>query len=516
MPELTPGTPDWWLNRLDKRLNENARKTRLQKLDDYYHGSHPLLFATDEFLEIFRDLLKPLAVNFVSLVVDAPVERLTITGFRSGDSDAADEFASRVWRSNDMDAQSVSAHREALAKEECALIVWRGRDGPTISVEDPRTIVVEGPAGRVIGRQAALKRWADDRKAYATLYLPDAIYKFEQALGAEQRDQLVNGRSVGIIETSTGAWSRREVDDEPWPLPNPTGVLPVIPMVNRPDLLGRGHSEMEAVLPQQDAINKLACDLIIASEFAAFPQRWMTGVETIDPDTGEDRFDFRGAIDRILTVGDPAARMGIFQAADLKNYTTAIETFVQQMASISHTPPHYLLGRSGVIPSGEATTSAESGLVSKTKSHQKEKTPVWREAIRVAALMDGQDSPVTVTPLWEDPERRSWSERADALAKERALGIPDEFLWKKLGYDDDEIAEIKRLREAEARRLAEAFNPDSPYFDPETLNRRAEAFGGLIRSGVTPESAAEAAGLDELEHTGDRPVTTRPADGGLF
>ena len=518
MPEPLEGTPAWWLVRLNKRLDDEKRRKRLAKLDDYYHGRHPLLFATDEFLDIFAEVLQPLAINFVSLVVEAPVERLKIQGFKAGSDDEASAAANRVWRDNDMDAWSVIAHREALAKSETALIVWTGSDGrPQVSVEDARTVVVDYYPGRIRERNGALKRWADDTRAYATLYLPDGIYKFEQPLSADQREQLVDGRSVGIIESATPyGWKRREVADEAWPLPNPTGVVPVIPMVNRPDLFGRGSSEMEPVLPQQDAINKLACDLVIASEFAAFPQRWMTGVETgpSDEDGGsEDRFDMRGAINRILSVPSPDAKMGIFEAAELSNYTGAIEAFVQQMASISHTPPHYLLGRSGVIPSGEATTSAESGLVSKVRTHQDEKGPVWGEVMRVAELVaDRRDAPA-LAPIWTDPERRSWSERADALAKERSLGIPDKYLWKKLGYGADDIEEIERLRDEEAQRLAQAFDPSSPYFDPEQLKLRTDAYGSLYRSGVDPAAAAERTGLPDLGHTGDRPVTTRPPEG---
>ena len=513
MPTPLEGTPAWWLVRLNKRLNEKARRDRLTKLDNYYHGRHPLLFATDEFYEIFVDVLQPLSINFVSLVVDATVERLKVQGFRSGENAESAANANQVWRDNDMDAWAVVAHREALVKSETAVIVWTEAGKPQISVEDARTVIVDYYPGRLKSRQAALKRWADDTRAYATLYLPDAIYKFEQSLSGDDRDAIIDGASVGIIsDTTPYGWKRREVSDEAWPLPNPTGVVPVIPMVNRPDLFGRGQSEMESVLPQQDAINKLACDLLIASEFAAFPQRWMTGVETRDETTGEDTFDFRGAIDRLLTVPNPDAKMGIFQAADLDNYTGAIEAFVQQMASISHTPPHYLLGRSGVVPSGEATTSAESGLVSKVKSHQSEKGPVWAEVLRVADLvMDRREAPA-LAPIWEDPERRSWSERADALAKERSLGIPDEYLWKKLGYNADDIAEIRRMRDDEARRLAQAFDPNSLYFDPEALKTRTESFRRLVDAGVDPASAAAQAGMPELVHTGDRPVSTRPAE----
>lgn len=513
---LPIGSPGWWLDNLNRRLND--RQTGLQKRHDYYYGQHPLLFATDEFLEVFQDMLKPLAVNFVSLVVDAPLERLQIQGFRVGDETGADEEANRIWMANSMAERSRAAHRLALSMSESAIIVWSGADArtPRISIEDPRQIIVDYDPENPMDRRAALKRWNDTDKAYCTLYLPDAIYKYEQPLSAAMRDKVARSTQT-IVTSARGSWNERQVEGEEWPLPNPTGVVPVVPMVNRADMFGNGASEMDSVLPLQDAINKLACDMLISSEFAAFRQRWMTGVDIPkDPKTGEQIVDFRAAVDRILSVSDPNARMGEFAATDLKNYVAGIETFVQQMASISHTPPHYLLGRSGVIPSGEATTSAESGLVSKVRAHQVEKDPVWTEVMRVAFLVigDRERAARQMTGIWTDPERRSRSELMDSLVKERALGIPDEYLWSRAGYGPTEIQQIQAIRQRQQRELAQAWDPRAQNFDPAMLAQLTEAFGQLYRAGVDPIAAMTAVGLPALPHTGDAPVTTRPDEEG--
>lgn len=513
MPPATVGSPEYWLDLLNRRLDE--RYPDLQKRHDYYAGKHPLLFATDEFMEVFSDMLRPLAVNFVALVVDAPLERLQLDGFRVGSSVAGDELANRIW-ANGMAERSRVAHRLALSMGESAAIVWSGGpDGlPLVSVEDPRQVVIETEGSSPMARTAALKRWASATHAYATLYLPDAIYKYEQPLGAANVEAAKRGPT--IITKSTGTWSRRKVAGEPWPLPNPYGVVPVVPIVNHPDIFGTGTSEMEPVLPLQDAVNKLACDMLVASEFAAFRQRWMTGVDIPrDPVTGEQVVDFRSSVDRILAVSDPQARMGEFGATDLANYVKGIEAFVQQMASISHTPPHYLLGRSGVVPSGDAVASAESGLVSKTVAHQVEKDPAWVEVMRMGfRVMREPDERIAapMTGIWKDPERRSRSELMDSLAKERALGIPDEFLWSKAGYGPQEVAQIRAIRERQQRDLANAWDPRSRNFDPEVLAQMTEAFGQLYRSGVDPTAALVAVGLPPLAHTGDAPVTTREAE----
>src|SRR5690606_997186 len=108
-----------------------------------------------------------------------------------------------------------------------------------------------------------------------------------------------------------------------------------------------------AIIPVQDAINKIAADAIVASEFAAFPQRIISGVEPLpDEPTEEDIAQARASavkayIDRILTLDNPDAKWGQFQAADLKNYVALIDMLVQHMASQSRVPFHYFLLNGG-------------------------------------------------------------------------------------------------------------------------------------------------------------------------
>ena len=81
--------------------------------------------------------------------------------------------------------------------------------------------------GVTYARRAALKRWQDpdSLKTFATVYLPDATYKYQSATA-----RLVTG----------GSWEQRVVTDEAWPLPNPIGTVPIIAVPNKPDLAGTG------------------------------------------------------------------------------------------------------------------------------------------------------------------------------------------------------------------------------------------------------------------------------------
>jgi hypothetical protein len=86
-----------------------------------------------------------------------------------------------------------------------------------------------------------------------------------------------------MAETAAG---RRTVDDaSAWelreePITHDLGEVPVVPFVNRPRLSRPfGESELADVIPLADAVNKLATDMMVTSEFSASKRRWATGLE---------------------------------------------------------------------------------------------------------------------------------------------------------------------------------------------------------------------------------------------
>jgi Phage portal protein, SPP1 Gp6-like. len=103
----TPGTPEWWLNRLSLLLN--ARDGDLQTKRDYYEGRHNLRYADQKFREAFGSLFAGYAENICELIVDACTERMHVQGFRMGakkDVEAGDADAWAIWQANQLDAQS--------------------------------------------------------------------------------------------------------------------------------------------------------------------------------------------------------------------------------------------------------------------------------------------------------------------------------------------------------------------------------------------------------------------------
>jgi SPP1 Gp6-like portal protein len=430
---LAQRTPDDWLAILGARLD--AQATRAAVPEAYYNGDHPLQFASTKFREAFGSLFQAFADNWCEIVVDAPVERLRVIGFRQRGREGALTDAWDIWQANGLDMDSVTAHTEAGKAGTAYLLVDPNDGDPRITVEHAAQMIVAADPGDRRRRLAALKRWqADDGRLYANVYLPEVVVKYEaetpMAFGAGQRVE----------------WSARRDDAGG---PNPLGVVPAIPLENRPTLLGGGVSDLKPAIPIQNAINKLATDLLVASEFGAFRQRVLTGIEIPrDPETGRPlgRSEIVAAMSRLWTFENPDAKVYDLNPTDLANFVRAIDMFRQDLAAQTRTPPHYLLGQV-INASGDALKVAEAGLVSKCRRKILSFSDAWEAAMSLALKAGGIDAePSDLEVLWANPERSSLGELVDASVKKNTLGVPLEVLWLEMGYTPEQVEDMKRMR----------------------------------------------------------------------
>ena len=452
-PRLGQRTPLDWRDLLLGRLAIQREQSAIYEA--YYEGQHPLAFATQKFREAFGTLLGAFADNWCQVIVDSSVERLRVVGFEVAGATSSEAW--EIWQRNGLDVESDVAHTEA-GKSGCAYLLVDPNDGePLITVEhSSQVVVVNDPQSRR-RRLAALKQWlGDDGYQYATLYLPDVVLRY-------QTSEPVSSGSSASVEVE---WVPR--DDAPSEVANPFGVVPVIPLENKPGLLGQPHSDLQPAIPIQNAINKLCSDLLVASEYGAFPQRVITGWESpLDPETGRPMFSssdrrnwLEAAMSRVWTFSNADVKTSSLPAADLANFTTALEVFVQHMAAQTKTPPHYLLGQV-VNASGDALSVAEAGLVSKCRGKIKVFSDGWEEALALALGVVGVDTTsADCETVWANPERVTLGVLVDAAVKKRTLGIPLPVIWLELGYTPAQIEQMTLLetsrREAELEAAAQA------------------------------------------------------------
>lgn len=431
-----------WLGALNDELDR--RTPKLARLDRYHDGDHPppnhirRIRAETEY----QELLDQAVTNWPELIVASVEQRLAVTGFRFGDA-KADADIWEIWQRNSLDARSGLVHEAALVNGRAYAIVWTDDSGKLakITPEHASTTVVAYATDGVT-RTAALRRWRDDMRWYCTLYLPDGLYKFQ---GPE--------KIMALPDKSK--WERREVSGEDWPLRNPLGVVPVVEFaVNRslrPAAFGTGCGEFERVTPIIDRINTTIFAGLLAQAYASFPVRALIGVEPgyerrVDS-SGEPILDENDeeimdpvspienlAVDRLITLEDPDAKLVSLPESNLENYIKAVESHVRHLAAITQTPAHYLLGQM-VNLSADAIRAAEAGLISKVSRHKIDLGEPWEEVMRLALrAQDPKDARAFQTDaetLWKDSESRSLAEQADAATKLKDV-LPQSAIWERV------------------------------------------------------------------------------------
>src|SRR5438128_1009013 len=121
-----------------------GRLTTYNRYADYLEGIQSLAFATEKFTNAFGSLFREFADNLCQGVVDAPADRLIVSGFgvEEGDKSASD-IAWQIWQANRMDQRSGEAHQSALAHGDSYAIVWPNAEGKArIYINDARQMYI--------------------------------------------------------------------------------------------------------------------------------------------------------------------------------------------------------------------------------------------------------------------------------------------------------------------------------------------------------------------------------------
>jgi hypothetical protein len=481
-----PESPGWWLKRLGKKLLDEVDDSRddegevtpgLKTLTKYAEGKAPLPHVPGVDPREVAEWMKDARTNWTSLVLDSPVERLGVDGFRFGGTDGdedsvkADEDANRIWRENGMRADSGLVHYGALSQRRAFVLVEEGDDGrPVLTHETARQVVVEHEQGNHRKLAAGLKLWRDDwtGNTRATLWTPERIYGFvtkrENPVFAPRAAELKDWEAFALPNT-------RESD-----VLNALKLVPLVPFINRRNRRAAGFAEHEDILSVQNRINLSLINLIAAMKYGAFRQRWAAGLEVDeDPVTGKKLQPFQLDIRKLWTTEDPEVKFGEFSATDLVPYVRAVEAAVQDLAAISRTPPHYLIG-AVVNVSGDALKAAETGLVAKVRDRQTAYGESWENVMRLAFRVLGETAKAEAFDLetvWRDPESRTVSELADAAVKKSAAGVPWRQRMEDMGYTPQQISRMEIDRAADAMNAQTATDPTAPQ--PTSLDDRRAA-----------------------------------------
>ena len=293
-----------------------ARQKEIDVYEDYYEGEQPMYFSTDAWQSAFGNLFKRLSYNRCRAVVDAYVNRLSIDGWESpgvaeAEGDALGKKAKDIWERNRMPKRQSEIYRESMRAGDAYVIVWPGEDGlarldinrghliqPIYDDEYPERL------------RFAVKCWQYHHgpmkgKWRVNVYDDEVITRW--ITRGDSKEYPKDLEKFIPFDDGDGA----EID-------NPFGRIPVFHFGNAAETGQCGTSELVDVKPLQDGLNKSIADMLIAGEYVAFPQRWVTGVAPErNPYTNEEEEQFKAAVDRIWGVMEPDAKFGQFDPANM-------------------------------------------------------------------------------------------------------------------------------------------------------------------------------------------------------
>lgn len=450
--------------KLDKRCSTHER------LKPYLEGDCPLPEAVRvaRLTKLYTYLMPMSDAPWGSLIVESKLDRLEVAGLRDTDKDAADRVWREVWQANGMDAESKLGHGAALLDGRFYATVWADGDQPTIALDDMTQMVVEFEDGSRRVRKAALRRWREGERLYATLYREDGIYKFRSPQGSN--------------DPKSNEWERRDVPGEDWPLEQPFDRVNVVELrVNgrlKPGAYPHARGEFAHATGLLDRINLLTFIGLVVAVWQGFPLRGVIGEKIrrrlltdddgeplIGPD-GKQKTEavppFEAKADSVAQFENPDAKVFQLDAADRGNLSIIPE--LAQLAAITKTPRHYFPIEAMSNISAETVVANEGGLHAAVKGHKAGLGEGWEEVLRLGGSVSGIEISPQAEVMWMDHESRSLGERADAFGK-LAANLP----WVAAA----EIA-LNVSQEQIARWQGQG------------------AVGELIRAATTPEPPAEA------------------------
>jgi Phage portal protein, SPP1 Gp6-like len=401
LAELDPGTPEWWVKRL--YAEHQARQNDMQLYRDLVDGVHEPAFTAEASVK-FATMAEISATNLCGLVVETTAQRLEVEGFRFGDDPDDDKDAWRIWQASDFDAGSGEAITQALTYGRGFISVDPNDGDPLLLQEDARQVVVAySPEGRR-DRIAALKVFNDEWTGtkFATLYLPDEVYKFED----------VHRSPFGDVEP---AWAPRAITGEPVVSRNPLGEVPFFELRNRP--LGRTKSEIAGCVIPQRRLNQAVYNALAVAEYGAFRQKWATGIEVPrDPVTGQPVSPFNASVTKIF-LADGDAKFGDFGATDLTGYIDLIQLFAMDIARAAQLPATFFLKPENLA--AETVALLVSSLIKKCERRVKFYEPAIEGAMRCAfrVLNDPRALEMRAETRWASMETRTVAQDADAAVK---------------------------------------------------------------------------------------------------
>jgi len=488
---------------------QESRYQTIRQYRDYADGEH-----TDYMTDDQRKLLvgtdgsdNPNTAPEVKInvcdTIDAEADRLQVKGFTvtAPDNEAlsADltRRAWRIWKNSRMDEGQQNVHYCGCRDGDAYMVQWFNAEANEARITFNRQYDGESSGIDMLYEDddtsqpiAAVKAWIVKRSAAGLAntgrilrqnkYFPNRVEKyitndaglFTHANWRPLRDgddgydaalQLVElTDDYGHTYSATVEWLTDNGREDGEPL-----GIPVSHFRHQSRGEANGRSTLAQIVPGvQDAINMSGLSLLAAELLSGFRVRYAIG---LDPETSTIKL-YPGAM---IYNREPDGSFGEFGETNLVQLQDTLNTWIKLAATLTKTPLTFF-NQTGQIPAEGTQQQIELALIAKTRTNQTTFGNAYEDAIRYAlkleaiygdlkmdlAMLDDLEISCEWEPAqvrneisceWEPAQVRNERDETEmALLRYEKASIPQEQVWKELGYSPEEIdqfttaADVKR------------------------------------------------------------------------
>lgn len=502
---------------------------RLDHIAKYMRGRHDPPYTPRGASTEYRWLTRRARDNFLPLIVSVISQNLHVDGFRPSswspddedtDLDITSDAAWSGWRANRMTSRQHGINR-SVTKYGCAYAsVLPGRIA-TVDKSSQMIVDKSMPVVTPYSPRKMTAMYADDiSDEWPIIAVAEFLIADRSAPGKYRR--LVKVLDDTNVYTLVGGYKQGPTkitwpqQDDPILSGNPAvqahgmGICPVVRFTYEADLDADTDciGEVEPLISLQDQVNFHTFNELLAEQFAAFKQRWVTGMIPVD-EKGRQATPFKPGSDRLWVSENNDTKFGEFSETNLGAISATREDTIRHMATISQLPPYHLLG-SLINLSADALAAANNGMDRKIEQLKEILGDPYRNVFRLISKASGDDDgwqDLYGSVLWRDTSSRSFASTMDGLGKAtQMLGIPAEELWQRMpGATLEDVAIWKQAAQQKTA-LAQ-------------INKVVEAVmtGGLQTANPTPDAPnqvglAAATGLQSKPLEAAAPAPGAPGD----
>jgi hypothetical protein len=467
----------------EARASEQPRLKRIDAvLADSLYGQAAGVYVPRRATREYRMLVEQSRFNVLDLVVTSVAQNLFADGFRptgpNGRAPSAEnaKIWNAVWQPNRMDARQSALYRSAIAHGVSYALVLPGDPVPVITpmsacrmtalYVDPTNDEWPELAMEVMHE----RRYGQEKTILARIFDDEAIYTVKASDSPDVEPQIVSVEEHDLT------------------------VVPVVRFRDRYDL-GVPRGKVEPLMWLQQQVNQITFSLAMALQYAAFRQRYVTGMETrVDANNNPLPPLFNVAVDQILAGTSPDMKFGEFSQTEVGGYLESRDKVLLHMASVAQVPPQSMVIGSGIsnVPA-EALELLAAGHKQDIAEHKTSFGESIEQMMRLCgkAMEDEKTwEDMSAQVVWRDTSLHSPGAIVDALGKgAQMLNIPPQVLWEEWpDMTDQKLARWKAAAE-EMDGMRDAATTPPP--EPEDLieGARGDVSAGSARAARTPQPA---------------------------